>query len=913
MESVVVTGEPPRGAGAAAAAPSRGAALMVLVEDATSPSSEIDPAIEALRGIGDVLQRGEPPWHVGRVVANRASLEPVMEAVRRELRARAEGALEIALLVLVGPIAGPASEPALRGADGRLVSLRELASALRTWHAERHVLVVAGWPQGDQAVPALTDACVRALGSIPAAAMIAVGLGGQAQATLAGLFDGLAGRATDGATGTITLSSLAAELSRSAPGVRIEGRGDATTMLAPSGLQGAGDPRLSRLLLTASALAPAAAHAAPADDDLTGSVLPGQFRIDERFAHGGFGAVYRARQLTIGRDVAVKVLTATVAADPVACRLFADEIHSVGRIDHPNVVRIYQADVTADGRWFFAMEWLDGADLQRVIDRAGEAPPPAPRPSSARERAHAAAMPAARALAIVRQLLSGLAAAHRANLVHADLKPANVMLVPRPGSSEGERVVLLDFGLARLREADRAALSVGGTPAYMAPEQLTSGEIDRRSDLYAVALILVTLLTGWRRRSADQLAPPLEIVEDLGLRAVLARALAPRPDDRYATAEELSEALAAVRRHARRRQLRRGAAAALAIAAIAVGAAVAWRALRSEPPTLIVDGSGTVLWGLLHPVQRELEELAEVVMPIDTAHDHGSGGGIIRLLAGTADFAARSSRFDAAAATEQPIGTGRVLVEIAVGYDETALFVHRDNPLRQLSLAALQRAFCCKAGQRRGEELRAQAQWRELSLDDPAWADHEVSWILYGRHDPPRPKDSTSSTLLQADGWLCNPAQLCPSDKPAGVEAEQILAQLARQRYGLALSSRSFAGPEVKALEVIDQVRGLRLNGRKILWLYATQSRTRPMSPRLCRFLDAVTGPRVTAALVAAGKAQPLPDPVRAQQRQWLGLDDGTCATRTAQERLGPTTGAVARSPIGDALEHIERWGPAKP
>jgi eukaryotic-like serine/threonine-protein kinase len=265
---------------------------------------------------------------------------------------------------------------------------------------------------------------------------------------------------------------------------------------------------------------PAPAAASPGSGDpLVGTLLPGRFRIDAAIAAGSFGAVYRARQLTVGRDVAVKVVRAGVDPFSDDGRLFVHEIRAVARIDHPHVVRVYQADVTADGRLFFAMEWLAGRDLQAIVADGPVAP--------------------ARAVALVQQLLGALEAAHQAGIVHADVKPGNAIVV-------GERLVLVDFGLARLRQLDAYATSVGGTPAFMAPEQLRAGRVDARSDLFSAALVLVMLLTGWHRRRASELVPPddrLAMIADASVRAALARALAVAPDDRFSSAAAFAAAL----------------------------------------------------------------------------------------------------------------------------------------------------------------------------------------------------------------------------------------------------------------------------------------------------------------------------------------------------------------------------------
>jgi hypothetical protein len=146
-----------------------------------------------------------------------------------------------------------------------------------------------------------------------------------------------------------------------------------------------------------------------------GTVLPGRFRLDEELARGSFGAVYRARQLAVDRDVAIKLLHDDLDPTSAEGRLFFHEIRAVGRLDHPNVVRIYQADVSHDGRLFYAMELLRRTTLAALC---ADGPLPAPR-----------------AVALTGQLLAGLAAAHDAGLVHADVKPANAMVVEAAAAS----------------------------------------------------------------------------------------------------------------------------------------------------------------------------------------------------------------------------------------------------------------------------------------------------------------------------------------------------------------------------------------------------------------------------------------------------------------------------------------------
>lgn len=264
-------------------------------------------------------------------------------------------------------------------------------------------------------------------------------------------------------------------------------------------------------------------------DELIGRTLRPGLRIDEILGSGTFGTVYRGRQLAIDRDVAVKVLHPWFDPETEPARLFQDEIRAIGRIDHRNAVRIFDADVTADGRMYFVMELITGPTCL--------------------ELAEAGPMPPARAVHLVAQLLDGLAAVHAAGHIHADVKPSNVLVT---GDAASERVVLIDFGLSRLRQLQGPAEAVGGTRAFMAPEQLRAWHVEPRSDVYSAALVLVRLLTGWQRPSAapgvaqgsgpesgDDPAqtPPLGAIEDLALRTALERALAAEPADRPSAAD----------------------------------------------------------------------------------------------------------------------------------------------------------------------------------------------------------------------------------------------------------------------------------------------------------------------------------------------------------------------------------------
>jgi len=187
---------------------------------------------------------------------------------------------------------------------------------------------------------------------------------------------------------------------------------------------------------------------------------------------GGMGEVYRADDLELGQSVALKFLPERVATDVAAMNRFRNEVRTARQVAHPNVCRMYDIG-EADGHVFLSMEYIDGEDLSQVLRRMG-------RPTSEK------------ALEIARQLCLGLAAAHENGVLHRDLKPANVMIDGRG------RVRITDFGLAGLVDELAAQEERAGTPAYMAPEQLSSGTVSVRSDVYALGLVLHEVFSGKR-------------------------------------------------------------------------------------------------------------------------------------------------------------------------------------------------------------------------------------------------------------------------------------------------------------------------------------------------------------------------------------------------------------------------------
>lgn len=227
-----------------------------------------------------------------------------------------------------------------------------------------------------------------------------------------------------------------------------------------------------------------------AADPLLGRTLEGRYRILDRIARGGMSVVYAAVDERLDRLVAVKVMSAALSDDPAFTDRFSREARAAARLSHLNTVAVYDQGTDsgpAGHHVFLVMELVEGRTLRELIRERGRLSP-------------------AEAISIMEPVLGALAAAHRAGLVHRDVKPENILL-----SDEGV-VKVADFGLARAVESDASATRTGlmmGTVAYCAPEQISKGHADQRSDVYSAGIVLFELLTGappYRGESAMNVA-----------------------------------------------------------------------------------------------------------------------------------------------------------------------------------------------------------------------------------------------------------------------------------------------------------------------------------------------------------------------------------------------------------------------
>ncbi|HEX6835696.1 MAG TPA: serine/threonine-protein kinase [Polyangia bacterium] len=280
-----------------------------------------------------------------------------------------------------------------------------------------------------------------------------------------------------------------------------------------------------------------------APDSRVGTTLEGRYRIVDRLAAGGMGVVYKGELVAIKKPVAVKFLHDALTLIPDVVKRFQREATAMSKLAHPNLVSVLDSGLEK-GTPYLVMDFVSGKSLAQVL---AEGP-----------------MPATRAAGLARQILSGVKHAHQSHVVHRDLKPDNIILLD---GVEGDFAKILDFGLAKvLRGEDSAASQLTntgfalGTPGYMSPEQAKGTEADERSDLYAVGVILYHMVTGrkpfvadsplavLRMHMDDAPTPPTKVAPGScspELERVILRAMAKEPGDRWQSATEMAQALAA--------------------------------------------------------------------------------------------------------------------------------------------------------------------------------------------------------------------------------------------------------------------------------------------------------------------------------------------------------------------------------
>lgn len=272
----------------------------------------------------------------------------------------------------------------------------------------------------------------------------------------------------------------------------------------------------------------------PVGEGLTGRVIDGRYRLLHPIAEGPASTLYRAEHVRMGKVLCVKLLRGRPARDRDRAARFRSEARIVSRLSHPHTVAVFDfGELEGREGLYLAMEYLDGETLQEALRREGRFPGP-------------------RAAAIAVQLLGALGEAHEAGIVHRDVKPANVILVQHRHADDF--VKLVDFGIAGIEGQGTAG---EGTPTYLSPEQAAGAAPDARSDLYSLGVMLYELIGGRPPHVAPnplavlaahlhaEPAPLPSLAPDVApeLAAVVHRALAKRPEDRFPSADAMREAL----------------------------------------------------------------------------------------------------------------------------------------------------------------------------------------------------------------------------------------------------------------------------------------------------------------------------------------------------------------------------------
>ncbi len=266
---------------------------------------------------------------------------------------------------------------------------------------------------------------------------------------------------------------------------------------------------------------------------MIGKVLAHRYRIRERIGGGGMALVYRAEDLQLGRDVAIKVLRGQFGSDEEFVRRFRREAQSAASLSHPNVVQIYDVGKEED-RYFIVMELVEGKTLKEVIQEQGP-------------------LPVAEAARIAAEILSALSHAHWHKIVHRDIKPHNILI------AKDGRVKVTDFGIARATTTDTVTHTTGimGSAHYFSPEQANGGATGEKSDIYSVGVVLYEMVTGVvpfqgdspitvaLKHIREEPAPPSQLNPEVPveLERIILRALRKEPEERYPSAEAMRQAL----------------------------------------------------------------------------------------------------------------------------------------------------------------------------------------------------------------------------------------------------------------------------------------------------------------------------------------------------------------------------------
>jgi len=276
-------------------------------------------------------------------------------------------------------------------------------------------------------------------------------------------------------------------------------------------------------------------------DPFVGTSIDGKYEIIESIGQGGMSVVYKAMQTAMNRTVALKMLKMGLSSDPIFSQRFMREVSLLGKLNHPNIVTVFDSGMTSQGNLYLAMDLLSGSSMQDILDKTG-------------------ALSIERAAPLILQICDALNHAHKRDITHRDLKPGNIMIET---THRGDEVVkIVDFGLAKMGEGSERLTRAGelwGSSFYMSPEQCSGAESDARSDIYSFGIVIYQLITGkvpFRgsgfmetvSKQMNEPPPPLKqtkadlVCPDM-LERVLFKCLEKAPENRFQNVADLKSAL----------------------------------------------------------------------------------------------------------------------------------------------------------------------------------------------------------------------------------------------------------------------------------------------------------------------------------------------------------------------------------
>jgi serine/threonine protein kinase len=488
----------------------------------------------------------------------------------------------------------------------------------------------------------------------------------------------------------------------------------------------------------------------------------GTYKINQELGRGGFATVYRALQAALNRDVAIKVLHPEFIRDERALRRFKREAVAVARLTHSNIVAVYDYG-EQDGHAYLVMEYVSGSTLK---SRLGGKP-----------------LPQADTLAVVRAVGSALDYAHSKGLVHRDVKPGNILY------TEDNRIVLSDFGIVRLADDDSSLTrGVIGTPQYMSPEQALGHEVDGRSDLYSLGIVLFEMLAGRVPYKGESAVATLSMHATLPVPStrtynervpdvvdrVVQRALAKSPDERYQTGAELTTALANAINNLER----------------IAGSTILAPSLIHEPTT--PQGSIDVQPHDLEEMYRQLLDLtrardwrAVVTLAAQILAKDPNFRDVSAILA-SASNELRFGRSDSSvemqvkglvSQADSAVASGRFMEAVAIL--QQALRMDPDDGIARVRLdetkARIAEQESARRLNRRLENLYSLAQ-SKIRAGDYRWAHHILTEIL---ESDPHYRDAEALMETVAERLDLRPKVLTPAAQMAALkeQAEQAMAQ----------------------------------------------------------------------------------------------------------------------------------------